>query len=290
MPTLNSNEINLTFLILKINSLIKKHYKIMAGISIATILIVFYMDYSKIPVYKSALLLKHNFLEHAEIAKIVSTLDFYAADSDGKLIGEALQISPYAASSIKELKTEKKTVIYNQPSNAAQINILVDNEKYLPEIQDGIIRHLANSPYCSKMLDREKEIKSRLLGVLKDEEKNIDSVKNIIINTIQYSGSMFYATDLSSLLEQKRKLRESQISIEYDLKNMRAFELVQNFPSKNPVIGFGMISSLVKGLIISVMLCLAVIATSEWNNFLKHNHQAFHGTATIAKVPERMAN
>lgn len=279
--TTTPDEIDLVELFVKFSLIVQKHYKVILMFLAAGILGAILVYANRTPVYQSSMLLKNNFLDRGEVAGLVATLNHYAVSGNVTLLSETLDVPASVGKVIRGVSISEEPANSANPSGL-KLAVQVDRQSYLPEIQQGIVVYLSNTPFCAKRMETEKESKTRLLTILAEEEKNLDSMQNAISTVIRKQDPGFMALDLAGLVQQKIKLREDQLRLQSELKVLAAFEVIQGFPAANPVSSMKGSIIFVIGVFAALFLSAVVIAFAEWSEYVRRQKSE----VTYRNIPE----
>jgi hypothetical protein len=261
------NEIDLLELFIKVLRIVKQYFKfILFSIFCGLVAGILWYHYQT-PAYKSSLLLKNNFLDKQEAVEIIHSLHYLTQQESTLPLAQVLEISNQAASTILNIYPEVKKDAAAEDTKL-QLSVVVSDQNYLVEIQDGLVGYLNNNSYCQKKLKAERTMKSELLSVLKEEETNLDSLYSLSVRLLTSSSSSMII-DMADIVRQKARFREDQLKLISELNTLTAFDVIQRFPDSNPRINKPLPQVLAIATGISLLVSVLVIAYRECAHYMK---------------------
>jgi LPS O-antigen subunit length determinant protein (WzzB/FepE family) len=236
----NTDEIDLKELFLKLVLISKRNFwLILSFFALGTALgSMYYMLAPR--QYKSEMIVNSDILKEGYVEGVGELLDNIIADENLEQLSSMLSVSPEEAKKIASIKFKNTYETRNKATDEFYLTItaVVLDQSILSNLQKGLINYLENNEYAKIRVEQSKDYIMQMIKKLDEEIASVESFKTSFYGG---SGSFFEKNKASILISPTDinariiELTKEKISLQNQLINVRAIELIQSFtPSVHP--------------------------------------------------------
>ncbi|MDX2189101.1 MAG: hypothetical protein SFY32_04490 [Bacteroidota bacterium] len=239
--TIERDEIDLLELFKKAIDLFKRRYKLLLLFVFLGIAEGFFYYTIATPLYKSTLIANSEVLRNEYVTILFNNLNELIKEDNSDQLASYLHISKEEAKSIakiqatkvelKELKVENSSQTL---TNTFQIEVMVEETKYLDSIQKGIIYYIQNNEFVRKKVELQRNLYQTMISKINSEILKLDTTRNDIGKSYKKSiDSKFIVMEPSDINNSIVSLQERKSNFENALSLLNEVLVIQNFIKYN---------------------------------------------------------
>ena len=263
------HEIDLSFIILKGLTLLKKYLFLIiisvllcAGISLARF-------YTKVPVYQSSMLISTGIVKSPIAASLLEEVQELIGEQNVSEISKRLDLGK-AANKIKKIEVEKvEGKADNGQVDIVKIIVKTTETKILSALEKSLVQYLESNPYVQKRVSFKKEQIKNEIVFLNQELDDVSALKSNIFKNSSEGNISKSSFDLEDIYRQSKELFERKLQLTHDLKTIENFQVIQGFTAFQKPVSPKLSLSLAGGVLAGLILAFLFIFLKEFGKHLK---------------------
>jgi capsular polysaccharide biosynthesis protein len=259
VPYSRNDEIDLYDLYL----VLKKRFKLIAGIVVSTTLIIGIISFFMPPVYRSSFIVrifntsateKNPIISTGEVEKIISELDLLRKEKQWNELSKRLTID---SDKIKKVvKFDAKTP--RDAKDLVEITVDVYDRGLIPDLKNGIVQYLNQNPYVNKRIAMWKDSNLYQKAEIQEKIQEIDEFKNFVIVQIKKDRAKYLGFNPLQLDEEVINFKQRVRDLENSIKLLRGFEVTVEPVIPNKPIKPNVMSIILATLVIALFIGVAI--------------------------------
>jgi hypothetical protein len=208
-------------------------------------------------IYSSRMIVHSYLLANQEEIQIVNNWNQLLKKKEYTALAELLNVKEDVLYPVKKIEaTEIQKVFTPNNPNGFLVEVNTTSNAILPELQQGIVYGLENTPYVKARTDIKRANLEQLIATTTIEIRKLDSSKAIVEKIMAGSGkaSSSLIVDGSSINRQLIEMNEKLLGYKEGLKFANAVQVLQGFSQFKKPVGPHLLFWLVAGLV----FCLAL--------------------------------
>lgn len=230
------------------------------------------------PYYKSDMSISHIRFENDYCFEMVKDLGSYIDGNGNSTLSRVLAISPKYAKEIKSIKYIPLNLnIARRYADSSSVILpfkveveIYDNE-ILDSLQKGILNYFESNEYASKIKELDEELLIKTEQRLKKEISSIDSLKNIVDQSIiprsTGNGIVFgEPVDPVSVYKQSMEMHEKEIRLSKQKRLNNSFEVRVGFTKSAKKASEGKLIFILSGMLAGYIIGLLYLSRKKTQN------------------------
>jgi hypothetical protein len=247
----SSEDIDLLVLVERSILFFKKYFIVFLIAGILGLALGFYF-YKSIPKTFRSRMVVHSFiLSNQEEIQIVKNWNQLLTKGEHSTLSSIFNIPVAVFRYVKKIKAEEIQQVFSQVNpNGFTIDVLVTDNKVLPDLQKGIVFGFENSAYIKDRLKLKREILTELVEKTANEIKKLELTKANLENIIggKETNNSSLIIDGSSINRQWVEMNEKLLSLKETLQFTAAVQVLQGFEAFHKPTGPHLLPWLIIGL------------------------------------------
>lgn len=242
---------------------------IFVGVAVAGCVTLFYTEK---PYYKSELSISHIRLDNYYCFEMIRNLGSLINEKRGNIdLAEELKVKPEAAKAVKNIYYVPANMNLARQYSDSMVVLLpfkieldiYDNEA-LPELQVGIMNYLESNEYATKLKQIETQTLSQVEQRVKDEIKEIDSLKLLVNQSIVPRGQgngiiLGEPIDPVSIYTRAMLSYERLMQLNKEKEFNNSFQVMVGFHKSYKLAGKGLIFHIAIGILIGYVIGISIL-------------------------------
>jgi len=273
VPDSGNDEIDLYELFL----VLKKRFKLIAGIVISAVLITGVISFLSPPVYRSSFIIRmfsknenrmNPIISTGEVEKLISELDLLRKEKQLNELSKRLNIKDEQIK--KAVKFYAKTP--SDDKDLVEITLDIYDRGLIPDLRNGIIQYLNQNPYVNERITTWKDNLLQQKAEIQKKIQEIDGFKNFLISQIKNDRAKYLGFNPLQLDEEVIKLKKELRDLEDTIKLLRGFEVtIEPEIPQMPIRPKKALNIAMAGLV-SLFLGISLTFLIEWIDSKKHSN------------------
>ena len=227
--------------------------------------------YSSTKIYETRMVVSSSILTRSYAEALMDKLNRHRRELNLKALTESLNISEASAKSIVHLDTEVVSQLdeTKEPERFI-VSAEVINQDILPDLQKGLVHHLANNEFVKVRVDQNKKYLSLMIAKVDEEIKDMEMLKGKII-----SGEFFQRTqgnvmfDPTTVNSKILELTKERINLQNNLELVNSVQVIEGFTKYQRPVRPKLSLSLISGSFVGLVFVSLLIAFKSVRRILR---------------------
>jgi hypothetical protein len=227
--------------------------------------------YSSAKVYQTRMVVSSSILTRSYAETLIDKLNRHRRELNLQALKESLNISEAAAKDIVHLDTEVISQLdeTKEPERFI-VSAEVLNQSILPDLQKGLVHHLANNEFVKIRVDQNKKYLSKMIDEVDEEIKDMEVLKEKII-----SGEFFQRTqgnvmfDPTTVNSKILDLTKERINLQNNLELVNSVQVIEGFTKYERPVRPKLSLSLISGSFVGLVFVSILIAFKSVRRILR---------------------
>lgn len=263
------DEIEISKLILKTITLIKRNFIFLVLFLVGGIVAgaVFYN--TKTPVYQSSMLISTGIVKSSIATSLVENFQELIEEQNVKVISEKLNLGQ-TASKLKMIEVEEVEGKMDEgKTDIIKVIVRTTEPSILLNLEQTLIHDLEQNPYVRKRVAIKKGNLEKEIAFLTKELDEVSRLKANISRIGERENTTSASFDLEDIYRQSLQLFERRLTLIHDLETIENFQVIQGFTAFQKPISPKLSLSLVGGFVAGLILAFLFIFFKEFGKHLK---------------------
>ncbi len=245
--------------------------------------------YFQKPYYKSELSISHIRLDNYYCYEMIRNLGALLNEERGNSeLAEELKVKPEVAKAVRNiLYVPANLNLARQYSDSMvvllpfKVEVEIYDNEILPELQTGIMNYLESNEYATKLKQIETQTLNQVEQRIKDEIKEIDSLKLLVNQSIVPRGQgtgiiLGEPIDPVSIYTRAMLSYEKLMKLNKEKEFNNSFQVMVGFHKSYKLAGKGLIFHIAIGMLIGYVIGIAILLR-------RHSTRQHSGSSTLSE-------
>lgn len=227
--------------------------------------------YSSTKVYETRMVVSSSILTRSYAEALIDKLNRHRRELNIKAIMQSLNVSEPTAKNIMRLDTEVVSQIdeTKEPERFI-ITAEVLDQDILPDLQKGLVHHLANNEFVKVRVEQNKKYLNQMIAKFDEEIKDMEVWKEKII-----SGEFFQRTqgnvmfDPTTVNSKILELTKERINLQNNLELANSVQVIEGFTKYERPVRPRLSISLISGSFVGLVFVSILIAFKSIRKILR---------------------
>ncbi len=210
--------------------IIKKRFKLIAGLVLSAVLITGVINLLVPPVYRSSFIIrvfnsstvgKNPIMSTGEVEKLISELDILRREKQLNELSTKLNLKDEQIK--KVVKIDAK--IPRDAGDIVEITLDTYDQGLITDLKNGIVLYLNQNPYVNERISMWKERNLQIKAELQTKIQEMDEFKNYVIDQLRKDRVKYLGFNPLQLEEEVIELKERLMDLENAIKTIRGFDV-----------------------------------------------------------------
>ncbi len=265
------DEFDLYELFLKAVEIIRANFWLIVTFFLLGTLLGLSYYYSSTKVYESRMVVSSSILTRSYAETLIDKLNRHRRELNTKALMESLNISEAAAKSVVHLDTEVVSQLdESKEPERFIVTAEVLNQDVLPDLQKGIVHHLANNEFVKVRVEQNRKYLNQMIAKVDEEVKDMEELKGKII-----SGEFFQRTqgnvmfDPTTVNSKILELTKERINLQHNLELVNSVQVIEGFTKYERPVRPRFSLSLISGSFVGLLFVSILIAFKSVRKILR---------------------